>query len=233
LTHQLAQGRAPNPFLDPAKPGRHLDEMTRDLDQALTAQERPRSLSGPVLRSGPARPPEQDPMSTARATSSDPVLVFEPLGPEHARFLFPVLGDVRVWEHVLASDGATEEQMRTVYARRAAGPGVPGERWINHAVRLPGGPYLGRIEATVHVADGWAEIAYLFGLDHRGRGHARGAVRWLLEQLEVDEVWTCTAVTNVRSRRLLEALGFRQGPRTRPLASWDPGDLTYRWARHR
>ena len=109
--------------------------------------------------------------------------------------------------------------MRAAYARRAAGPGRPGERWINHAVRLPDGPYLGRIEATVHVAEGWAEIAYLFGIAHRGRGHARAAVRWLLEQLEVEEVWACTSVANLRSRRLLEALGFRQGSPTRPLAS--------------
>jgi metallo-beta-lactamase class B len=40
---RLARSRAPNPFLDPAELGRHLDEMTRDLDQAVAAQERPRS----------------------------------------------------------------------------------------------------------------------------------------------------------------------------------------------
>ncbi|HZJ54759.1 MAG TPA: GNAT family N-acetyltransferase [Myxococcaceae bacterium] len=168
-----------------------------------------------------------------RPSSPDPALVFEPLGPGHATVLFPVLGDARVWEHVLGSDGATEEQMRAAYARRAAGPERPGERWINHAVRLAGGPYLGRVEASTHTGEGWAEIAYVFGLAQRGRGYARCAVRWLLDQLEVDEVWACTTPANVRSRRLLEALGFRQAPPARPLASWDPGDLTYRWDRHR
>jgi RimJ/RimL family protein N-acetyltransferase len=167
------------------------------------------------------------------ASSQDPALVFEPLGPGHASALFPVLGDARVWEHVPGSDGAAEDHMRAGYARRAAGPGRAGERWINHAVRLPGGPYLGRVEATAHTGEGWAEIAYVFGLAHRGRGYARAAVRWLFGQLEVDEVWACTTPANVRSRRLLEALGFRQEPPTRPLASWDPGDLTYRWDRHR
>jgi hypothetical protein len=42
---RLAQARrshAANPFIDPGELGRHLDEMTRDLDQALDAQERPR-----------------------------------------------------------------------------------------------------------------------------------------------------------------------------------------------
>jgi RimJ/RimL family protein N-acetyltransferase len=165
-------------------------------------------------------------------TGADPSaeLVFEPLGPEHAAALFPVLGDARVWEYLQGSDGATEEQLRAAYARRAAGPGRPGERWLNHAVRLVNGTYLGRIEATVY-AGGWAEIAYVFGLAHRGRGLARAAVRWLLEHISVDEVWATTTPANARSRRLLAALGFREAPRSRPLASWDPGDLTYRWDR--
>jgi RimJ/RimL family protein N-acetyltransferase len=160
-------------------------------------------------------------------------LLYEPLGPEHASVLFPVLGDARIWEHIEGSDGSTEEQMRAAYARRAAGPTRPGEQWLNHAVRLVDGPYLGRVEATVHAEEGWAEIAYVFGLEHRRRGHARAAVRWLLGGLEVDEVWACATAANARSRRLLEALGFRRAPSTRPLASWDPGDLTYRWDRHR
>ena len=165
---------------------------------------------------------------------SDPgaELVYEALGPEHAALLFPVLGDARVWEHLQGSDGATEDQMRAVYARRAAGPGRPDERWINHAVRLLDGPYLGRVEATVH-AEGWAEVAYVFGLTHRGRGYAQAAVRWLLEQFGVDEGWATTTPANVRSRRLLTALGFRETPPARPLASWAPGDLTYRWDRPR
>jgi len=162
--------------------------------------------------------------------ASAPELVYEPLGPGHAAALFPVLGEARVWEHLQGSDGATEEQVRAGYARRAAGPSRPGERWINHAVRLAGGPYLGRIEATVYDAE-WAEIAYVFGLEHRGRGYARAAVAWLLRQLGVDEVWATTRPGNTRSRRLLEALRFRQSEPTRALASWDPGDLAYRWDR--
>lgn len=159
-------------------------------------------------------------------------LVFEPLGPGHAPVLFPVLGDARVWQHIQGSDGATEDQMRAVYARRAAGPGRPDERWINHAVRLAGGPYLGRVEATVHGGT-WAEIAYVFGVAHRGRGYARAAVAWLLEHIGVEEAWAAVSAGNARSQRLLTALGFRETPPVRPLASWDPGDLTYRWDRQR
>jgi metallo-beta-lactamase class B len=36
------RSRGPNPFVDPGELTRHLDEMSRDLDQALAAQERPR-----------------------------------------------------------------------------------------------------------------------------------------------------------------------------------------------
>ncbi len=168
------------------------------------------------------------PTDPAGAGEGADALTLEPLGPEHASVLLPVLGDARVWEHLEASDGATLEQMRASYARRAAGAVRPGERWINLAVRLTSGPYLGRVEATVH-EEGWAEIAYVFGLDHRGHGHARLAVRRLLAQLGVEEVWATTLPGNARSRRLLEALGFRETPRSRPLASWAPGDLTYRW----
>ena len=169
-------------------------------------------------------------MSAGTRTPPGGELLFESLGPEHAAALFPVLGDRRVWEHLQETDGANEEQMRAGCARRATGPGRPDERWINHAVRLADGPYLGRVEATVHRGH-WAEIAYVFGLEHRGRGHARAAVRWLLGQLEVDEVWATTVPANERSRRLLEALGFRESPPTRPIASWAAGDLTYRWDR--
>jgi RimJ/RimL family protein N-acetyltransferase len=172
-------------------------------------------------------------VSAVNPRSTRSALVFEPLGPEHASALFPVLRDARIWEHIVGNDGATEAQMRALYTRRAAGSGRPEERWINHAVRLAAGPYLGRIEATVHEGEGWAEVAYVFGLEHAGRGYARAAVHWLLDHLEVDEVWACVTSANTRSRRLLEALGFRQEPSTRPLASWDPGDLTYRWVRHR
>jgi RimJ/RimL family protein N-acetyltransferase len=159
-------------------------------------------------------------------------LVYEPLAPAHAAVLFPVLGDARVWQHIQGSDGMSEEQMRVAYARRAAGSTRPGEQWVNLAVRLASGPYLGRVEATVHAA-GWAEIAYVFGLSHRGHGYARAAVAWLLAHLGADEIWAATRPENAPSRRLLDALGFRECPPSRPLASWDPGDLTYRWDRRR
>jgi RimJ/RimL family protein N-acetyltransferase len=172
----------------------------------------------------------RDPPGSSSAATAGENLRFEPLGPDHAAALFPLLGDARVWQHIQGSDGATEEQMRAAYARRAAGSTRPGERWMNFAVRLSSDPYLGRVEATVHDQT-WAEIAYVFGLSHRGRGYARAAVSWLLGQVGVGEVWAAVAPSNERSRRLLLALGFREAPPSRALASWDPGDLTFRWDR--
>ena len=46
-----------------------------------------------------------------------------------------------------------------------------------------------------------------------------------------EEVWAATRPENAPSRRLLAALDFRECPPSRPLASWDPGDLTFRWER--
>ena len=43
LAQARKRGDAANPFVDPGQLGRHLDELERDLDQALAAQERERS----------------------------------------------------------------------------------------------------------------------------------------------------------------------------------------------
>ena len=43
LAQARKRGDGANPFVDPAQLGRHLDELERDLDQALAAQERERS----------------------------------------------------------------------------------------------------------------------------------------------------------------------------------------------
>ena len=154
--------------------------------------------------------------------------MYEPLTAAHADGLFPLLGDARVWAWIAGSDGATVGQMRASYALRARGSGRPGERWLNHAVRLRTGPLLGRIEATVH-DEGWGEIAYVFGVAAWGQGYGREAVRWLLGEIGVPQVWATAVPDNIRSIRLLSALGFREAPATRPLPSWAPGDRVLRW----
>ena len=168
-------------------------------------------------------------------TTGDPTaeLVFEPLGPEHAAVLFPVLGDARVWEHIQGSDGATEEQMRAVYARRAAGPaplrtsGGSTTRSDSRAVPISAGsrPPCTRAAGRRSPTSLASTVA---DADTPGPPS-----RWLVEHIGVDEVWASTTPANAPSRRLLTALGFREAPPSRPLASWDPGDLTYRWDRQR
>src|SRR5690349_10313093 len=64
-------------------------------------------------------------------------------------------------------------RFRLAATRALAGPPASraGERWLNFAVRdLDSGELLGRLEATVH--DGLAEVAFLFGPRHWGRGAA-------------------------------------------------------------
>ena len=161
-------------------------------------------------------------------------LDYEALVADHAQSLFAILADARVWRHLDAPDSATVEELAAEFARRASGPppGRSDERWVNFAVRLADdGPYVGRIEATVHGP--WAEIAYLFGPAHWDRGLATEAVGWLREHLRdrfgVEELWAATRKDNLRSLRLLARLGFVAAAPLRPLLSADDGDVLMCW----
>jgi RimJ/RimL family protein N-acetyltransferase len=117
-------------------------------------------------------------------------------------------------------------------SRVAAGPPPTrvGEAWLNFAVLLDGRP-IGRIEATVQ-EPGIVEIAYVFGPADGGRGHATEAVGWLIgflrERWPAADIYACLAEANVRSRRLVERLGFRRTAAADvPLLSFEAGDLVY------
>jgi RimJ/RimL family protein N-acetyltransferase len=79
-----------------------------------------------------------------------------------------------------------------------------------------------------------AEVAFLFGPIHWGRGHATSALRWLHLHLREGPAppttfWGTTLPANTRSAALLERCGYvRVDPRTAPhLLSYDEGDLVY------
>jgi RimJ/RimL family protein N-acetyltransferase len=135
------------------------------------------------------------------------------------------LADVRVGAYIGGSEATTAEAIRGRIERVLRGPTVAGERWLNYAVRRDG-VVIGWLEATVY-DDGWAEIAYVFGVAYWGHGYASEGVSWLLDQLG-DEVWAAVHPDNARSIALLVRLGFvqRDAP-ARPLGSYDPGDLVF------
>ena len=81
-------------------------------------------------------------------------------------------------------------------------------------MRLPTAALAGYVQATI-AADGQAAIAYVFSSAYWGRGLARQAVAAMMGELvEHYGVRRLVAVLkrdNVRSRRLLERLGFACG----------------------
>ena len=168
-------------------------------------------------------------------------LVLEPLVAEHAPGLFTALDDARVGAYIGAPDVTTLEALEHRIRRLHEGPPAdrPDERWVNLAVILRNDPHggppgrrtvIGRLEATVH--DEWAEIAYLLGPAYWGAGYATEAVGWFLGHLERPELWAAVHPKNEPSWRLLERLRFeRVDAPTRPVSSYDDGDLAWVWRR--
>ena len=161
-------------------------------------------------------------------------LRYEPLSPRHARGLFPVLADTRVFEYLIGDPPATVEEYEAEFTWREAGPRpcYVGERWWHYAVfEAATGQPIGRIEATS--PESWAEVAYLFGADFWGRGYAAEAMAWLHRRLAaesaVTECWAAVLPGNGRSMRLLHRLGYHEVSSGWPaLRSYDPGDRVFR-----
>ena len=155
-------------------------------------------------------------------------LTLEPQVAAHAPAMFDVLADpaLYAYEHAApASRAWLEERFRRLESRQSADG---SEQWLNWVIRLRSGELIGYVQGTIY-ADGSAAVAYVLGSAHWGRGLATGAVRAMLEELaDHYQVHTFMAVlkaANVRSRRLLEKLGFR--PADAALAAahrLDPGE---------
>jgi len=162
------------------------------------------------------------------ATTDVPRLRYEPLAHAHADALVTALADVRVATYIGGPTATTEQAIRERIERVLRGPVEPGERWLNFAVRRTDDDrVIGWLEATVY-DDGWAEIAYVFGVAYWGHGYASDGVAWLVDSLGVGEIWAAVHPDNLRSIALLLRLGFvqRAAP-TRPLGSFDPGDVVF------
>lgn len=161
-------------------------------------------------------------------------LMIEPLGHEHAEGLVAALSHPSVGDYVGGPDVTTVAAQHERIDRLANGPGPerPDERWWNWAVcRRTDGLVLGYVQATSYGE--WAEVAYVFGPATSGHGFATEAVRWLIEHLHAvgaHELWATVHPDNDASVRLLERVGFVPAPRPgRPVASFDDGDLVFRW----
>jgi len=138
-------------------------------------------------------------------------LVLEPQVEGHAAEMFDALGDPAIYEFENEPPESLEwlrERFRKLDSRRSADG---KECWLNWVVRVPGERAMGYVQATVYPG-GWADIAYVFSSPHWGQGYAGEAVAAMMDELAAScGVTRFEAVyksANVRSRRLLDRLGF-------------------------
>lgn len=131
-------------------------------------------------------------------------LHIEKLLVSHLDELAEVLLHPEVYEYI-EEELPTLDDFKLGLERAIAGPRdrAMAESWLNYLVRDAAGIMLGRLEATVHHQ--LAEIAFLFGREHWGRGFASAALLWLHGELErvhgITEFWATTAPATVVRRR--------------------------------
>lgn len=146
-------------------------------------------------------------MRTLRAS----LCTLEPLVAAHAREMFEVLGDPRIYEFE-NEPPPSEAWLRERYSRLESRGSPDGtEKWLNWVIRLPGGELAGYVQATI-LRSGAAYVAYELASRHWRRGIGSAAVQAMLEELKsAYGVHTFVAVfkeANYRSSSLLRRLGF-------------------------
>jgi RimJ/RimL family protein N-acetyltransferase len=113
-------------------------------------------------------------------------LVLEPLRPEHAEELAPILDDTSL-HRFTGGQPASTEKLRARFERQVVGHSADGtEQWRNWTVRLrSSGQAIGTLQATVRPCGERtvAEIAWVVGVVYQGQGFAKEAaaemVSWL------------------------------------------------------
>ncbi|GAB3838358.1 GNAT family N-acetyltransferase [Kribbella italica] len=105
-----------------------------------------------------------------------------PLAVEYAEEMAAVLAAPELYGFT-GGEPPSVEQLTQRYQKQTAGPGRPGEYWLNWVISLDG-VLVGYVQATVIGAE--AEIAWVVGADWQGRGIAReaaiGLTEWLRKQ---------------------------------------------------
>ncbi|MFI8293521.1 GNAT family N-acetyltransferase [Streptomyces sp. NPDC085614] len=113
---------------------------------------------------------------------------------------------------------------RIVRIRQQRVVGAPG---VHAVVRAADGVLLGLVTVEPDARDGETEVSYQFLPEHWGRGYAREAVAAAVEQAleSTPGVVAVTQEANVRSRRLLEAVGMIH---TASFVEFDAHQVLYR-----
>jgi ribosomal-protein-alanine N-acetyltransferase len=154
-------------------------------------------------------------------------LYLEPLTPQHAPQLFPVLSDQRLYTYIPDDPPAGIAGLTARYQLLATRVSPEGDAlWLNWALkRRHEADYIGFVQATL-TADQPAYLAYLLGSAFWGHGYAQEACTRLLVLLFESYDSACVQAEvdtrNQASRRLLKRLGFTQTA-LRPAADYFKG----------
>ncbi|MDB5045131.1 MAG: GCN5-related N-acetyltransferase [Deinococcus sp.] len=143
-----------------------------------------------------------------------PRLRLEPQVAAHAPVMAAALADPRSYLYIPGKPPADAEALRRRFAHQESRRSPDGsDLWLNWVV-LSGQTALGTVQATVHLAQRTADVAYVFAPGAWGQGYASEAVRAMLSflhsGLEVEEFVAHLDTRNVASRRLVQRLGFVQ-----------------------
>lgn len=138
-------------------------------------------------------------------------LRLEPQTAAHAQEMFVVLSDPAIYEYENQPPPSLD-WLRDRFVKLESRQSPDGhEQWLNWVIRLPRSGLIGFVQATLR-RSGRAAIAYELSSAYWGRGLAHQAVEAMLRELAGRYgVLGFSAVLkqeNLRSRRLLERLGF-------------------------
>jgi RimJ/RimL family protein N-acetyltransferase len=141
-------------------------------------------------------------------------LELEPLRLDHAEEMAPLLGDARLHAFI-GGEPPSRAELRRRYERQVVGRSPDGrERWLNWIVRRrDGGAPAGTVQATVREDDRGltADVAWVIGAAHQGRGYAREAARAMaawLRQAGVEVVIAHVHPEHHASMAVARALGL-------------------------
>jgi [ribosomal protein S5]-alanine N-acetyltransferase len=141
-------------------------------------------------------------------------LRLEPQVKAHAKVMLTVLSDPKMYMFIPGDPPtdlvALEMRYEQLESRRSS-DGL--EYWLNWIV-FTNNAAIGRVEASVHIDEARADVAYVFNPTAWGQGFAAEAMNAMLEHLQLDlRVKKFTANVDTRNEasiRLLKRLGFRQ-----------------------
>ncbi|HEY5296199.1 MAG TPA: GNAT family N-acetyltransferase [Gaiellaceae bacterium] len=139
-------------------------------------------------------------------------LVLEPLEVRHAAEMTVVLADPELHRHVGGRPLSLEE-LRTRYEHQVRGRSDDGaERWFNWILRAgESGLAVGYVQATVGVATGIADLAWVIGSPFQGNAFAGEAASAMVEWLRRQGVVAVTAhlhPDNAASAAVARAIGL-------------------------